>query len=106
MIMLFLYKDNKIFRNCASQGQKRTAAVSLKIAECEFLERETKQKPVILIDDIFGELDEKRRNKMMDIIKGRNQIIITAVNPDSIQMAASSNIQKFFVLPGGIVEKV
>lgn len=101
-----LYKDNKIFRNCASQGQKRTAAVSLKIAECEFLERETKQKPVILIDDIFGELDERRRNKMMDIINGRNQIIITAVNPDSIHMTAYSNVQKFFVLPGGIVERL
>jgi DNA replication and repair protein RecF len=103
-----LFKDNKIFKNCASQGQKRTAAVSLKIAECEFLEQETQQKPVILIDDIFGELDEKRRNKMMDIIKSRNQIIITAVNPDLLQMDAdaSFNIQKFFVSPGGVVERV
>jgi DNA replication and repair protein RecF len=103
---LILYKDRKLFKNCASQGQKRTVAISLKIAECEFLERETKQKPVILIDDIFGELDEKRRNKMMDIIKGRNQIIITAINPDSIHIDCSSDIQKFFVLPGGIVERL
>jgi DNA replication and repair protein RecF len=102
---LILYKESKAFKNCASQGQKRTAAVSLKIAECEFLERKTGQKPVILIDDIFGELDEKRRNKMMDIIKGRNQIIITAVNPDSIQMNDSADIQRFSVLSGGIVKR-
>ncbi len=100
---LILYKDGKAFKNCASQGQKRTAAVSLKIAECEFLERETGQKPVILIDDIFGELDEKRRNKMMDIIKGRNQIIITAVNPESIQTDSSFDVKRFSVLPGGII---
>ena len=100
-----LYRDNKVFRNCASQGQKRTAAVSLKIAECEFLERETQQKPVILIDDIFGELDTKRRNRIMNILSGSNQIIITAVNPDLIQMP-SIDIQKLSVLPGGVVEKI
>ena len=97
-----LYKDKKVFRNCASQGQKRTAAVSLKIAECEFLERETRKKPVVLIDDIFGELDAQRRNRIMDIINGQNQIIITAVNPDLIKMPAV-DIRKFSVMPGGIV---
>ncbi|MBN2402413.1 MAG: DNA replication and repair protein RecF [Spirochaetes bacterium] len=103
---VIFYKDRKVFKNSASQGQKRTAAVSLKIAECEFLEREAKQRPVILIDDIFGELDEKRRNKMMDIINDRNQVIITAVNQDSIQIEDYSCVQRFYVLPGGIVERL
>jgi len=102
---IFLNKEGKIFKNSASQGQKRTAAISLKIAECKFLEQETGEKAVILIDDIFGELDEKRRNKMMDILKNNNQIIITAVNPDIIQKNISVNIQKFLVSYGGVIEK-
>jgi DNA replication and repair protein RecF len=103
---VFLYEEGKIFKNCASQGQKRTAAVSLKIAECKFIEQETKKKAIILIDDIFGELDEKRRRKMMDILKENNQIIITAVNPDLIQKDIFMNIQKFLVFSGGIVKKL
>ncbi len=102
---VFLFKEGKIYKYFASQGQKRTVSISLKIAECKYIEKEAGKKPVILIDDIFGELDDKRRNKMMDIFKENGQIIITAANPD-LMHSDEREIRRFFVLPEGIVEKL
>lgn len=102
---VFLDEAHKIFKNIASQGQKRTASISLKIAEYRFIEQQLKIKPVIIMDDMFGELDEERRNKIMDIIDG-NQVIITSVNPELIYNDKSIKIQRYQVLPGGIVNKI
>ncbi|MFH0975575.1 MAG: DNA replication/repair protein RecF [Spirochaetota bacterium] len=101
-----LYKKGILFKDCASQGQKRTAAVSLKIAEYRFIENQTKEKAVVLIDDIFGELDEKRKDRLMDVVKDGNQILITAVNPDSIGTDISDNILKYYISPDGLVKKL
>ena len=68
------------FTNYASQGQRRTAAVTLKVAECVIIEEEKGKKSVILIDDIFSELDEMRRSKMIDILRRGNQVIFTMVH--------------------------
>lgn len=103
----FVFMDEKgiIYRNCASQGQKRTAVISLKLAENAYIEEITKQKPVILIDDIFSELDDVRRENIVNMTGKENQVIITAVHPDVLKNQKNHKIKKFVVESGGVVSE-
>ncbi len=102
---VFIDEGHKIFKNIASQGQKRTASISLKIAEYKYIEQQLKVKPVIIMDDMFGELDEERRHKITDVFNG-NQVIISSVNADLIYRDQSIKIQRFQVAPGGIIKQL
>jgi DNA replication and repair protein RecF len=94
------------FTNYASQGQRRTAAVTLKVAECVIIEEEKGKKSVILVDDIFSELDEKRRSKMIDILRRGNQIIFTMVHFDPVKLHKFGNYKGFQVEPFGVVREL
>jgi DNA replication and repair protein RecF len=76
------FKVNGIdIRKYGSQGQQRTAALSLKLAEIELVERMIKDKPVLLLDDVLSELDSNRKNYLMESISGI-QTIITCTGLD------------------------
>ena len=90
-------EQNIRFTSYASQGQRRTAAISLKASESIYLERQLGQKAVILVDDIFSELDEKRRANMVKILGKGNQVIFTMVTIDSIDLSGFKNVQKFII---------
>ena len=64
-------------RSFASQGQQRTVALSLKLAELAIFERVTGERPILLLDDVFSELDQSRREKLIELI-APYQSIITA----------------------------
>ncbi len=59
-------KDARVF---GSQGQQRTAALSLKLSELALMREETQELPVLLLDDVFSELDEGRRAMLTDVMK-------------------------------------
>ena len=63
-------------RKFGSQGQQRTAALSLKLSEIELVKRITKDTPVLLLDDVLSELDSNRQNYLLNSI-GDIQTIIT-----------------------------
>jgi DNA replication and repair protein RecF len=69
----------------ASQGQIRTAALGLKITEKRIVERNSERKMVILIDDIFSELDMKRRKNLIESIGKNNQILMTMVDRETLR---------------------
>lgn len=68
-------------RNFGSQGQQRTCALSLKLAELDFIKEETGEKGILLLDDVMSELDEERRNYLIRSLK-ENQIFVTATDLD------------------------
>jgi len=68
-------------RKFGSQGQQRTAALSLKLSEIELVKKITKDKPVLLLDDVLSELDSNRQNYLLDCI-GDIQTIITCTGLD------------------------
>ncbi|MDM7988269.1 MAG: DNA replication and repair protein RecF [Smithella sp.] len=94
------------FTNYASQGQRRTAAVALKVSECVVIEEEKNRKAVILVDDIFSELDEKRRSKMIDILRRGNQIIFTMVHFDPVTLHRFGDYKGFTVEQPGVVSEL
>ena len=57
-------------RKFASQGQKRTTALSLKLAELSLFEQETGEKPILILDDVLSELDETRQKMLLESIGG------------------------------------
>lgn len=68
-------------RSYGSQGQQRTGALSLKLAELEFLKSETGEYPVLLLDDVMSELDANRRQELLLFLqKEKIQTIITATD--------------------------
>lgn len=71
----FLVGDTDI-RKFGSQGQQRTAALSLKLSEIELVKKITKDTPILLLDDVLSELDSNRQNYLLNSI-GDIQTIIT-----------------------------
>lgn len=66
-------------RTYGSQGQLRTAALSLKLSELQFLKSETGEYPVLLLDDVMSELDATRREQLLNFLRQENiQTLITA----------------------------
>jgi DNA replication and repair protein RecF len=66
----------------ASEGQQRTLALALKLAQGELLLKQTGAVPIYLLDDIFGELDPTRRNALMAALPEKAQKLITTTHVD------------------------
>ena len=78
--MLF-FVDGVNARNYGSQGQQRTCALSLKLAELDFIKEETGEDGILLLDDVMSELDEERREYLVKALSN-NQLFITATDID------------------------
>lgn len=63
-----------------SRGQQRTTALALKLAEVELMIEATGQSPVLLLDDVMSELDAKRRARVMGMVDGVKQAILTTTD--------------------------
>jgi DNA replication and repair protein RecF len=78
---LQFYFDNHHISEFASRGEMRTLLIALKLAEIEFIEQSTGEKPVLLLDDVFSELDKSRQNFLLGAISGF-QSFVTATHLD------------------------
>lgn len=74
-----IFINNKQLDIYGSQGQYRTAILSLKMSELEIIEDEIGEMPILLLDDFMSELDEKRRNHLLEKIRDI-QVIITCTD--------------------------
>ena len=89
-------------RKYGSQGQQRTAALSLKLSEIELVKKITKDTPVLLLDDVLSELDSNRQNYLLNSI-GDIQTIITCTGLDEF-INNRFEINKIFRVENGKVE--
>lgn len=71
--------DGIDLRKFGSQGQQRTAALSLKLSEIKLIEEEMGEKPILLLDDVLSELDNDRQNYLIHSLGG-NQLFITTTD--------------------------
>ena len=72
--------NNNDARKFASQGQQRTLILALKLAELDVISNKTGDNPLLLLDDVLAELDDKRQNYLLRAIKEDIQTIITSVD--------------------------
>ena len=76
-----IYIDGNDVRTYGSQGQQRTAALTLKLAEIELVRSVINDTPILLLDDVMSELDSKRRNALLKTIQNI-QTIVTCTGYD------------------------
>jgi len=79
---LTLLVDGMPANQYASEGQQRTVVLALKIAQARVFAGEEGTAPLLLIDDIFGELDPRRRNRLFGALPRESQKLVTATNMD------------------------
>ena len=77
------YIDKVPARAFGSQGQQRSVALALKLAESRVMESITGDKPVMLLDDVMSELDENRQDYILNHLKDQ-QVFITSCDPNTI----------------------
>ncbi|MCL1982992.1 MAG: DNA replication/repair protein RecF [Clostridiales bacterium] len=92
-------------RKFGSQGQQRTAALSLKLAEIVIIEEETGEKPVLLLDDVLSELDAERQNFLIKSLKDV-QVFITAAEISSSVVEKLPDGYTFYVENGNVKRRV
>ncbi len=100
---LLLSMNGVSAKQFASQGQTRTLALSLKLAEREIFFQETEEYPVLLLDDVLSELDKKRQEYVLNHIK-TGQVFITCCEESSLlrlQGGASFHIHRGTLLGDG-----
>ena len=96
-----IYINKKRLDIFGSQGQHRTAILSLKLSELNIIEEEIGEKPILLLDDFMSELDEKRRNHFLQKIND-TQVIITCTDKINIE---NKNILMYNVKDGKIIKR-
>ncbi len=94
--------NDQDLKRFGSQGQKRTAVLSMKLAELEILERNTGRKPILLLDDVFSELDSLRQESLLRTISNY-QTFITCTEVDELPKELLQNARCFFVNSGRVV---
>ncbi len=97
------HKDDFIFmlndinlKEYGSQGQQRAAVISLKLSEAEIIKKYNQQNPILLLDDIFSELDGIRKNKLLKYLNNDQQVILTTTDITKIakKIIINANIIK------------
>jgi len=89
-------ESTKIF---GSQGQQRTAALSMKLAEIDLMKEESGEYPVLLLDDVLSELDDRRKEYLLDSI-GAVQTFITCTDRRFFKRKADDT--KFLYIENGV----
>jgi DNA replication and repair protein RecF len=92
----------------ASQGQHKTFLVALKVAEFFYLKDRCSETPIVLLDDVFSELDEMRSRELMSLVATLGQTFITATGESVFGGTEwNSERRKFMVQNGSVIaEKI
>lgn len=94
--------DLKVY---GSQGQHRTAVLAVKLAELEFFKAETGEYPILLLDDVLSELDQKRRDQLLDTICDKAiQCFITTTEDLIFSKGEKTTVKKYYINQGTISE--
>jgi DNA replication and repair protein RecF len=85
----------------ASRGQQRTIILALKLAETDLLGTEGPQ-PIVLLDDVFSELDPDRAERLSELLVNRGQVIVTTADPGTLEGARRRLAAVWTIVDGGL----
>ncbi len=91
-------------RKYGSQGQQRTVALALKLSELEFMKSESGEYPVLLLDDVFSELDSRRRELLMEFIGSRVQTFLTTTDR-VLAEEVTADEKHFYKIEQGVISQ-
>lgn len=100
-IEFFLGNNN--LKNFGSQGQQRVAVLAMKLAEIELFTKYRGTKPILLLDDVFSELDEQKKNNLLDYIKNDIQTVLTTTELTNLDERLLKNATIIQIADGKII---
>ncbi|MGP4038968.1 DNA replication/repair protein RecF [Gracilibacillus sp. D59] len=101
---LIFHVNGKNVQTFGSQGQQRTTALSLKLAEIELIYQEINDYPILLLDDVLSELDDFRQSHLLDTIEGKVQTFVSTTSVDGIHHQTLKKAEIFRIDQGKIIE--
>ncbi|MCP3775165.1 DNA replication/repair protein RecF [Paenibacillus sp. MZ04-78.2] len=99
---LRFYINDKEVQTFGSQGQQRTTALSLKLAEIELIREEVGEYPLLLLDDVLSELDRYRQTQLIETFQRKVQTFITTTGIESIDLSKLENASVIHVRDGSL----
>lgn len=99
---LRFYINGKEVQTFGSQGQQRTTALSLKLAEIELVQEEVGEYPLLLLDDVLSELDRYRQTQLIETFQRKVQTFITTTGIESINLSNLENASVIQVRDGSL----
>ncbi|MBR2997506.1 MAG: DNA replication/repair protein RecF [Bacilli bacterium] len=99
-----IFIDDVKINNYGSQGQHRIAILCLKLTEIKIYEEEYDKKPILLLDDIFSELDSTKKTNIIKFIKNDLQVFITSTDLNNIDKKIIKEADIYKIDNGKVVE--
>jgi len=100
---LVLTREGRELRAYGSQGQQRLALLALLLAEREAIAGTREATPVMLLDDVMSELDRDRRARLVSLLRGRGQSVITTTDLDQVPGADEPDVTRLSVADGAVM---
>lgn len=85
----------------ASRGQQRTIILALKLAETDLLGADG-PRPIVLLDDVFSELDPVRSSRLSELLAGRGQVVVTTADPATVDAGAGDSRAVWRIVEGRV----
>lgn len=101
---LAFFVNNRDVQTFGSQGQQRTTALSIKLAEIELVHEEIGEYPILLLDDVLSELDDYRQSHLLNTIQGKVQTFVTTTSVDGIDHQTLKEATLYHVRAGQFVQ--
>lgn len=100
------YLNDANLKDYGSEGEQKNAIISLKMAEIEIFRKEKNVTPILILDDLFSELDEEKINNIMRFIDDDIQTFITTTELDKVNEEIKKDSRIFNVLNGTVKEEI
>lgn len=97
--------NNRLASSFASQGQRRSIVLALKLAELEALRKRHNRNPILLLDDVLAELDEDRQDFLLEAVDEDTQVIITTTHL-GVHLEKWSNNSGIYTIKSGSIAKL
>lgn len=97
-----IYLNESNIKDFGSEGQQKNAIIALKFAELEILKEEKDKYPILILDDIFSELDIEKINNILNIISDDVQTFITTTEINKLDKRILNNSKKFKICSNNI----
>lgn len=92
-------------RSHGSQGQQKSIALAIKLAEVELVKRQTGEYPILMLDEVLAELDDMRAERLFESIGGEVQCILTTTELAGRRVAVNTPHEDFFMSAGGMMKE-
>ncbi|WP_284140672.1 MULTISPECIES: DNA replication/repair protein RecF [unclassified Virgibacillus] len=99
---VLFYVNGKDVQTYGSQGQQRTTALSLKLAELELIHNEVGEYPILLLDDVLSELDDYRQSHLLNTIQGKVQTFVSTTSVEGIHHETLNKAELFRIHNGSV----